>query len=228
PASRRPRWRGGDPMILGVLDDVREWPALQKLGVALGLVLAVAVIDWQYVYGPKSKALGALQGQLEEQQGPLEHERVKASARADEEKRVPELQAEVKHAEARLPEGREIADLLSSIAASARAVGLDLTLFRQKPENFSEFYAEVPVQMEMRGTYHELALFLDRVKRLDRIVNVADISLKKPRVEGEVGVLDASCTATTFRFLDEQERKQRAEQLEKKKAGAPANPEKDA
>jgi Tfp pilus assembly protein PilO len=80
----------------------------------------------------------------------------------------------------------------------------------------------------MRGTYHELAAFMDRVKRLDRIVNVADISLKKPRIEGEVVVLDASCTATTFRFLDEQERKQRAEALEKKKGGGAATPEKDA
>ena len=82
--------------------------------------------------------------------------------------------------------------------------------------------------MEMRGTYHELAAFLDRVKRLDRIVNVADITLKKPRVDGDIVVLDASCTATTFRFLDEQERKQRAAEIEKKKGGAPANPGKDA
>src|SRR5262249_45548393 len=165
---------------------------------------------------------------LAKDQATLEEKRLKVNARAEEEQKIKALQADVKRAETRLPEGREIADLLSNIAASARAVGLDLTLFRQKPEQYSDFYAEVPVQMEMRGTYHELAAFMDRVKRLDRIVNVADISLKKPRVEGEVGVLDASCTATTFRFLDEQERKQRAEQLEKKKAGAPANPEKDA
>ena len=90
---------------------------------------------------------------------------------------------------------------------------------RQKPESYSEFYADVPVQMEMRGTYHELAAFMDRVKRLDRIVNVSDIQLRQPRVEGDVVVLTASCTATTFRFLDEQERKARAEQ-QKAKGGA--------
>jgi type IV pilus assembly protein PilO len=114
----------------------------------------------------------------------------------------------------------EIADLLSNIADRARAVGLDLKIFRQKPEAYSEFYADVPVQMEMRGTYHELAAFMDRVKRLDRIVNVADIQLKQPRVEGDVVLLTASCTATTFRFLDEQERKTRAEQQQKAKGGS--------
>ena len=204
-------------MMLGVIDDVRDWPIMQKLGVAAGLVLLVWFLDWQYVLSPRSDELVELREQLATQQQQLEEKRIKVSARADEEKRIRDLQADVKRAEARLPEGREIADLLSNIASSARAVGLDLTLFRQKPEAYSDFYADVPVQMEMRGTYHELALFMDRVKRLDRIVNVADIQLRKPRVEGDVVLLDASCTATTFRFLDEQERKLRAEQL--KKAG---------
>ena len=204
-------------MMLGVIDDVRDWPIAQKLGVAAGLVLLVWFLDWQYVLSPRSDELVELREQLATQQQQLEEKRIKVSARADEEKRIRDLQADVKRAEARLPEGREIADLLSNIASSARAVGLDLTLFRQKPEAYSDFYADVPVQMEMRGTYHELALFMDRVKRLDRIVNVSDIQLRKPRVEGDVVLLDASCTATTFRFLDEQERKIRAEQL--KKAG---------
>jgi type IV pilus assembly protein PilO len=213
-------------MIQNLLGDIRDWPMAQKLGVVIGIVVVVFFLDLTYVYGPKREQLAALKADLETQQNTLEEKRVKVNARADEEKRIRDLQADVKRAEARLPEGREIADLLSNIAASARAVGLDLTLFRQKPEAYSDFYAEVPVQMEMRGTYHELAAFMDRVKRLDRIVNVSDIQLKKPRVENDVVLLDASCTATTFRFLDEQERKLRAEEREKK--GAKNAPGKDA
>jgi type IV pilus assembly protein PilO len=206
-------------MIQSLLDQMRDWPIMQKVGAAIGLVVVVFLLDYTYVYSPRAAQLAEDQANLETQQSALEEKRLKVDARADEEKRIRDLQADVKRAEARLPEGREIADLLSNIAASARAVGLDLTLFRQKPESYSEFYADVPVQMEMRGTYHELAAFMDRVKRLDRIVNVSDIALRKPRVEGDVVLLEASCTATTFRFLDEQERKLRAQQLEKKKAG---------
>jgi type IV pilus assembly protein PilO len=207
-------------MIEGLLDTVRDWPIKQKLGAVAGLILAIGALDYIYVYQPRSERLGELKQQLAERQKDLENKRLKVNARADEEKRIRELQVDVKRAEARLPEGREIADLLSNIAASARAVGLDLTLFRQKPEAYSEYYADVPVQMEMRGTYHELAAFLDRVKRLDRIVNVSDIQLRKPRVEGDVVLLEASCTATTFRFLDEAERKSRAEQMKSKEKGA--------
>jgi type IV pilus assembly protein PilO len=203
-------------MMEGLLDTIRDWPIAQKIGAAVGLVVLVFTLDWLYLYSPKGEQLAQMHADLETQQQTLEEKRVKVNARAEEEKRIRDLQADVKRAEARLPEGREIADLLSNIAASARAVGLDLTLFRQKPEAYSEFYADVPVQMEMRGTYHELAAFMDRVKRLDRIVNVGDITLRKPRVEGDVVLLDASCTATTFRFLDEQERKARAAELQKK------------
>ncbi len=68
--------------------------------------------------------------------------------------------------------------------------------------------------MNMRGTYHELAQFLDRVKRLDRIVNVSNISIRQPEVRGDLILIDASCTATTFRFLDEAERERIRKQKE--------------
>ena len=206
-------------MMSGLLETINDWPIKQKIAALIGVVLVVGLLDYTYVLSPKLEELAQTQTSIENDQATLEQKRVKVNARAEEEKRIRDLQADVKRAEARLPEGREIADLLSNIAASARAAGLDLTLFRQKPETYSEFYADVPVQMEMRGTYHELAAFMDRVKRLDRIVNVSDIQLRQPRVEGDVVLLTASCTATTFRFLDEQERKARAE-AQKAKGGA--------
>ncbi len=207
-------------MMEGLLDNIRDWPIKQKIAALVGLILLVFVLDYLYVLSPRSEQLTQMKDDLAKDQAMLEQKRLKVNAKADEEKKIRDLQADVKRAEARLPEGREIADLLSNIAASARAVGLDLTLFRQKPETYSEFYADVPVQMEMRGTYHELAAFMDRVKRLDRIVNVSDIQLRRPRIEGDVVLLDASCIATTFRFLDEQERKVRAEQQKAKEKGA--------
>ena len=206
-------------MMSGLFETISEWPIKQKIAALIGVVVVVFLLDYTWILSPKLDELAETQQSIESDQATLEQKRVKVNARAEEEKRIRDLQADVKRAEARLPEGREIADLLSNIAASARAAGLDLTLFRQKPETYSEFYADVPVQMEMRGTYHELAAFMDRVKRLDRIVNVSDIQLRQPRVEGDVVLLTASCTATTFRFLDEQERKTRAEQ-QKAKGGA--------
>ena len=203
-------------MILGVLDDILDRPRGQKIGLLVVAVFAVFLIDWQYVYGPRARQLTELRSQVAEKRAELQTRRTRVNGRADAERDVSDLRAELRRAQARLPDQREIADLLSSIAASGREAGLDIVLFRQKPELPHDFYAEVPVQMEMRGTYHDVAAFLDHVKRFDRIVNVADISLKKPRVEADRVMLDAACTVTTFRFLDEAERKRIGEEKKQK------------
>jgi type IV pilus assembly protein PilO len=134
---------------------------------------------------------------------------------------VHELEAEVRRAEARLPDRKEIPDLLSSVSSAGRESGLEVLLFRQKSERYQDFYAEVPVEVLVRGNYHQVATFFDRVGQLDRIVNVTDISMKTPKEDDGSIIVDTSCSAVTFRFLDEAERariaKEKAEQA--KKAG---------
>ena len=201
-------------MFLGVLDDILDRPTGQKVGALVGLVLAVVVLDWQYWYGPNQRDLADVTAQVAQKRADLDSKRGKTNGRGELERELRDINAELKRAQARLPDQREIADLLSSVAASGRSSGLEIVLFRQKPEVYHDFYADVPVEMQMRGTYTDVALFLDRVKRLDRIVNISDMNMKKPRIEGDRMMLDAACTATTFRFLDEAER---ARILEEKK-----------
>jgi len=207
-----------------ILDDLFDRPPHQKLAIMGAMVLVVAVLDWTYLYGPSQRALTDLQAEVSQRRTELDSKRSKTDARAALERDLRDLGAELKRAQARLPDQREIANLLDNVAASGRQAGLEITLFRQKPEVLHDFYAEVPVEMQMRGTYQDVALFLDHVKRLDRIVNVANIQLTKPRLEGERMLLDAACTATTFRFLDEAERQKLEEKKknEQKQAGKSA------
>jgi len=208
--------------MLSVLDDILDRPTGQKVGALVGIVLAVVVLDWQYWYGPNQGDLADVTAQVAQKRADLDSKRGKTNARGELERELRDINAELKRAQARLPDQREIADLLSNVAASGRSSGLEIVLFRQKPEVYHDFYADVPVEMQMRGTYTDVALFLDRVKRLDRIVNISDMNMKKPRIEGDRMMLDAACTATTFRFLDEAER---ARILEEKKKNE-GNPKK--
>ena len=132
--------------------------------------------------------------------------RGRADARAPED--VEQHDKQLKLALTRLPDEKEIPELLSSISNLGRDSGLDILVFRQLPETYQEFYAEVPVEMQVRGNYHQVALFLDRVGKLDRIVNVSNIVVKSPKVMEENLVLDANSRVTTFRFLSEAERQQ--------------------
>ena len=133
-----------------------------------------------------------------------------------------QLEGDLRKAVAQLPDTKEIPDLLSSISSLGRESGLEILQFKQRPEKFEEFYAEVPVDILVRGTYHQVAAFFDKVGHMARIVNVGNVNTKSPaKIEGEALELDTACVAVTFRFLDEAERERIAKQKEKEKGGKP-------
>jgi Tfp pilus assembly protein PilO len=78
----------------------------------------------------------------------------------------------------------------------------------------------VPVEILVRGAYWQVESFFQRVSDLTRIVNVGNIGIKAPPlIESDPVKLQTSCAATTFRFLDEEERARIAKEREKKKEG---------
>ncbi len=131
---------------------------------------------------------------------------------------VADLKAGLNKAIAQLPDTKEIPDLLSNISALGREAGLEIAEFRQRPEVYQEFYAEVPVEILVRGSYFQVEEFFGQVSRLTRIVNVGNIGMKAPpKIVEDPIRLETSCAATTFRFLDEEERARIAKEREKEK-----------
>lgn len=193
----------------------------QKLALVLGAPLLILVLYYVFLAGPRVVETAGLRQRVAE----MEEDRIrKQTQTADRDKAAAQLR-DVEQALARamtqLPDRKEIPDLLSSISLLGRDSGLDILVFRQLPEAYREFYAEVPVEMEVRGTYHQVAAFLDEVGRLDRIVNVSNIEVTSPEIEGGDLQLKARSRVTTFRFLSESERKKLTEEgkIEGKKAG---------
>ncbi|MEJ2098393.1 MAG: type 4a pilus biogenesis protein PilO [Desulfobacterales bacterium] len=114
-------------------------------------------------------------------------------------KMMKEAEFQFKTAMKALPEKEEIPSLLTSISRSGQDVGLEFLLFEPKTEVRKEFYAEIPVAMKIKGGYHELAMFFDKVARLSRIVNIKNISIGRTKNSQE---LSASCTAVTYKFVE--------------------------
>jgi type IV pilus assembly protein PilO len=184
------------------------------------LLALVAGAYWSFVYSGRVTELATMREKvkgLHDQRTAKE----RLIANLDEERAaVRNLQAEVRRAEVQLPDSTEIPDLLSAISSAGRESGLEILLFRQKPERFQDFYAEVPVDVLVRGNYQQVATFFDRVGQLDRIVNVSDISMKEPKAESGTMIVNTSCSAVTFRFLDEAERERIAKQKAEQAKGA--------
>src|SRR2546427_10260757 len=108
------------------------------------IVLVGAGLDWTYLYGPSQRALADLQAEVSQRRAELDSKRSKSDTRAALERELRDLGAELKRAQARLPDQREIADLLSNVPVGGRQSGVDITLFRQKPEVPHVVYAGVP------------------------------------------------------------------------------------
>ena len=178
----------------------------RKIAIAVAVPLLVLFGYYFLIVSPRTTRTAQLEAHIDEMLQERDSKTFEASQMPERQKEVDQLDKQLKFALTRLPDEKEIPELLSSISNLARDSGLDILVFRQSPEGYQEFYAEVPVEMQVRGSYHQVAQFLDRVGKLDRIVNVSNIVVKSPKVVDEDLLLDATSKVTTFRFLSEPER----------------------
>ncbi len=98
-----------------------------------------------------------------------------------------------------LPEQAEMAAFLEDINRLAELSGLDIRLIEPRPEESEALYIKIPVALQLTGRYHQLMKFFYNVSRLQRAINMEDVRVGNPRLEGEEVLLDVDVLATTFR-----------------------------
>jgi type IV pilus assembly protein PilO len=201
-----------------LLTQILTLPRQQKIGILAGLILFLLVIGYFYVYLPGDDKATKLAEEITAVRGDRDKKKALSANLPRLQKELQEWDAKLKAAVAQLPDRKEIPDLLSSLSTKAREAGLEILLFRPRAENFQEFYAEIPVDIVVRGGFFNAVTFFDEVGKLNRLVNIDNIDLKNPKVGGDQVALEISTLTTTYRFLDEGERKKVAE--EKAKAAA--------
>ncbi|MBD3640198.1 MAG: type 4a pilus biogenesis protein PilO [Marinobacter sp.] len=97
-----------------------------------------------------------------------------------------------------LPSETEVPGLLEDITNTALGSGLSLQEIKLQPEQQRDFYAELPINIRVAGTYHELASFVSSVASLPRIVTLHDLTIKPTGGDGEQ--LDMQVVARTYRY----------------------------
>lgn len=100
-----------------------------------------------------------------------------------------------------LPTDTEAATFLSALQAVSNISGIDLKAWSPMEEVPQTFYAKVPMRLQLTGRFHQIAKFIYEVGKQDRIINMENLELGEPKVEGEDVVLKATCLATTFHLL---------------------------
>lgn len=194
-----------------LLENILERPKIQKIGILVATVVLVSALYFSFVYSPRSDEIAKLADSVEIARNEKNAKQLKAANLVRLRRDIEQLEMQLKKAVAELPNQKQIAALLVNISAKAQQAGLDVLLFRPRAENFQEFYAEVPVDITVKGNFHNTVSFFDEVGRLNRLVNIDNIGFKNPTISGDRVILETTSVATAFRFLDDAERKQVAE-----------------
>ena len=172
---------------------------MHRILICAGTFLLLVGGFFYFSYLPKMKQIDALKKNKSALQQKLNVAKVKAAQLEDYRAQMKKAQEDFMIAKAVLPENKEIPSLLTSVSQSGQDAGLEFVLFQPKPEVNKDFYTEIPVDIKVSGSYHNVASFFDNVSRLYRIVNVENVQMKSGQNNGR---LDTSCTAVTYKFLE--------------------------
>ena len=124
-------------------------------------------------------------------------------------KKLPEFRQQVTDLEGRLanlkailPEEKDAADLLNRMQTVASLSSMTIKGFKPAPTVVKQLHAEWPITLELDGTYHNLAIFFDRVGKFTRIVNISGLDVKSRERGDSSNTITATCVATTFVLLE--------------------------
>ena len=205
-------------LSLEALAPAIEWiearTKLQRILIYASAIILVVGGFAYFAYLPKHKEIGKLEDKYKELAQKLD----KAKKNA---KQLNYYRTQMKAAEAQfnivmkaLPEKKEIPTLLDGISQAARDAGLEITKFQPNAEKPKEFYAEVPLSINVVGSYHNVAMFFDRIANLPRIVTIEMMKMN-PQKEGVD--LSTATTAVTYKFIEPKPKKKNNSKKKKKK-----------
>jgi type IV pilus assembly protein PilO len=191
------------------LEKIGALTPAHRIAICAGTFLLLGGLFFYFVYMPKTGRVNELKENYDDLEVKVTVARAAAKDFDKHQRQYKEAQVRFKLALQLLPDKKEIPSLLESISKSGTRSGLEFLLFKPEKEVLKDFYAEIPVKIQVTGGYHNLAMFFDQVARLARIVNISNIKIKGGKGAPTGGTLEreraleASCVATTFRFVEQ-------------------------
>lgn len=202
-------FRGLDPNDPGV------WPLAPRIAVFVALLVATVAAVWYFDWRDQVEMLERRQVEeikLRADWGGKKRQAVNLKAY---ERQYEEAERQFGALLKQLPNKAEMDQLLADINQAGLGRGLLFELFKPGSESIKEFYAELPIQISIVGSYHDVGEFVADAARMPRIVTLSNIEIDRLGEEE----LRLKARATTYRYLDEEElaAKRKAEQAKRKR-----------
>lgn len=191
---------------LDALRPVLALPVWQCIAGLAGTIVLLLAGYMLVVWLPEQDKLGGIEDNIRHEQTVLNRNLKIVNDLPRLKLQFEEMQRQLQLAKRMLPDKSQIPDLLEGVSRAGKHAGLEFSVFRPMPEVKKQLHAEVPVTLDLTGTYRQVALFLRTVGEMQRIVDIKDLSFS----QGKDGVLQVSGQAVTYRLLDDKEIKQQA------------------
>jgi len=167
----------------------------------LGLGAAGAFYNW-YAQGAQ-QAIEAQQAQLTSLHAEIDRGHAAEKRLPEFRRELASLEAQMSRLRAVLPDERDVADLLRRVQGMATQSSLTILGFTPQAINKKTMYVEWPIGLKLEGTYHDLGLFLERVSKFPRIINVGNLKVKALDKSATGATITAELTATTFVLVEQ-------------------------
>jgi type IV pilus assembly protein PilO len=187
--------------------DFSKVPSFVKIILAVVPAIIIIVVAFLIFILPKNKDIQVLKTKIIAQ----ESEIAKSQSKAE---KLPELIAinedlkkKLNELKTQLPDEKEVTSLLKQVSDFAIKSGLKVKLWKpeKKKTHSSGIVYEIPVRVELFGSYHNLGHFFSNITRLNRIVNISNLRLTEQEISGQNALLKINFTATTFSAVPEGE-----------------------
>jgi type IV pilus assembly protein PilO len=183
------------------IKNIPNWPVAARLFVVGAAFVGVLGLGYWLDIKDQRASLEKAEAKEKELRQVFEVKAKKAANLAAYEQQLAEMKESFGAMLRQLPNKTEVAELLVDISQTGLASGLEFELFKPQTEVPKEFYAELPITIRVKGTYHEFGSFISGVAALPRIVTVHDINIEP----GKNGELTMDILAKTYRYMDENE-----------------------
>jgi type IV pilus assembly protein PilO len=166
-------------------------PTVQKLAIVSMILIGIAALFYYYIENPQQEVLTQLTAEIGRLDQDIQINKAKTRSLEDLKRVNAELEQQLAKNQEQLPPEDEAATLLKQISDLGIRIGLNFKLWKPgaRAEDSSKLFVRMPVDVEMNGGYHTLALFFDRISKLPRIINVSKIKMGGGKTErGRVSI----------------------------------------
>ena len=183
-------------------NDIASWPLPVKIGAIVIVCGLILFAGYWFVIKGEMEQLAAAEKKEQDLRATFLSKKALAVNLPAYKQQMEEMQLTFGSLLRQLPNSTEVPDLLVDITQAGLGRGLSFVLFKPQKEKPAEFYAELPISIEVSGGYHQLAQFVSDVAALPRIVTFGNIKLKGGKNDAK---LTLAAEAKTYRYLDQQE-----------------------